>query len=563
MTVKRPDGEATAPLLLLDRSSEGGRDSEDVSGHLLSTAGGRTTGFAAVPTGVRRFGFILLGLQLVALLVFSTVLYRRFTLTGDFADYSQAWWAIGHGHLDPFITGAGVSFWRINAEFIMYPLALLVPLYPHTVVLLWVQDLAVVATELVAFRWILDVIGRATEESTGPGEKDRQAKKDRQEKKGGRVISAPTASALGLGAAVVLVANPWVYETIAFDFHLEPIVALFCLLAGYDLWAGRTRRLWWWVALALLSSVLGGVYLVGVGLSGVLAGRRTRKTGAVVGAVGLGWAFVFSTIGAAGVNGEFVRSSFGYLVGPQKGRIGLVEIVVGALSHPGAVVHTASMHWAVVLSFLVVLGVIGVISPWGFPMAFVVFVPNILDGTGSFIRYGAAFQSWPAMSFILIGSFMVLVGLLQRGGVARRVAAITMALWAALLGAFAFVALPSLPKAWLWVTPPAAAELARIEPEIPAGAEVIVSLPVMGRFAQRDSIYGFIDDGERFPVNRRQVVFVFSPYESFQKKLSRHGITAATGYVARRLDARVLGARSGVDGFLWTPPAGTTSVTLP
>ncbi len=30
--------------------------------------------------------------------------------------------------------------------------------------------------------------------------------------------------------AAVIVANPCVYETIAFDFHMEPIAALFALL---------------------------------------------------------------------------------------------------------------------------------------------------------------------------------------------------------------------------------------------------------------------------------------------------------------------------------------------
>lgn len=45
--------------------------------------------------------------------------YRRFSLTEDFATNSQAWWAIRHGHLDPFVTGLGVSFWRDNAEFVL------------------------------------------------------------------------------------------------------------------------------------------------------------------------------------------------------------------------------------------------------------------------------------------------------------------------------------------------------------------------------------------------------------------------------------------------------------
>jgi hypothetical protein len=250
-------------------------------------------------------------------------------------------------------------------------------------------------------------------------------------------------------------------------------------------------------------------------------------------------------------------------VGPHRGSIGPLNVVTGALSHPGAVVHMAASHWAVVLSFLVVLGVIGLFSPWGIGMALVVLGPNLLNGTGTFVRYGASFQSWPAMPFILIGSLMVLIRLLGNGEVARRAATVFMALWAALLAAFALVALPGLPRSWLWVSPASATELARIEPQIPPNAEVVVSLPVMGQFAQRGSIYGFVEDHERVPVNRQVVVFVFSPYESFQKKLTKAGITAATGYVENRLGARQLGSAGGVSAFAWTPPPGTTSVTLP
>src|SRR5665213_2464401 len=133
----------------------------------------------------------------------------------------------------------------------MWPLALLSLIDPHPIMLLWVQDVTVVLTELVAFTWILRFIERQT----------------------GR-MSPAAGRLLAVGAAVVLVVNPWVYDTVAYDFHFEPIAALFCVLVAFDLWGGRTRRMWWWVALALLSHVLAGTYLVGIGLSGMLAGRE-------------------------------------------------------------------------------------------------------------------------------------------------------------------------------------------------------------------------------------------------------------------------------------------------
>ncbi|HEY7947875.1 MAG TPA: DUF2079 domain-containing protein [Acidimicrobiales bacterium] len=497
-----------------------------------------------LPRWVRLTGRSLLGLQLVGMLVFSTVQYNRYALTIDFANYSQAWWSIAHGHLNPFIAGFGVPFWKNNAEFAMWPLALLDRVYPHPIVLLWLQDVAVVITEMVAFGWIVQVI-----------EKARTRVPNR--------ISRRAGVGLGLGAAVVLVAEPWVYETVAFDFHFEAFAALFVLLVGYDLWAGRNRRLWYWVPLALISSALAGVYLVGVGISGVLAGPGTRRRGAVIGAVGLAWVAALSAVGGVGAGGKTFSASYGYLLGSHHGSSGPLTVIGGALGHPGAVADMAASHWSVVLSFLVVLGLIGVLSPWGCGMAVVVLVPNVLDGSGTFIRYGASFQSWPAMPFVLVGSVTVLVRLLEGGAMARRLAAVGLALWGTLLATFALIALPTLPRAWLWVDRPAAAELARIEPEIPPNAEVVVSLPVMGRFAQRSSIYGFLKDDETVPVNRRQVVFVFSPYQSFQKILTRHGITAATGFVEHRLHGRVLGAGSGVVAVAWSPPPGTRQVTLP
>ena len=248
----------------------------------------------------------------------------------------------------------------------MWPLALLFHVYPHPITLLWVQDIAAVMTEVVAFRWISQAISQA-----------------------GHRIPKGAGPLLAVGAVVVLVLNPWEYETIAFDFHFETITGFFTLLVAYDLWSGRTRRLWWWVALALVSSGLAAFFLIGVGISGILAGRPTRRTGALIGAVGAGWFIVFSELGGIGVGGKTFRASYGYLVGPHRGSIGPLNVVTGALSHPGAVVHMAASHWAVVLSFLVVLGVIGLFSPRGIGMALVVLGPNLLDGTGTFVRYGA------------------------------------------------------------------------------------------------------------------------------------------------------------------------------
>ncbi len=494
----------------------------------------------ALPRWVRPVGWGLLALQLTGMLVFSTIQYRRFGLTNDFANYSQAWWAIAHGDLDPFSTGLGVAFWKNNAEFALWPLALLYHLFSPSITLLWVQDVVVTVTELVCFAWTVTIIEGA-----------------------GQRIPSGSGPLLAVGTAAVLVADPWVYETIAFDFHFEALATLFTLLVAFRLWSGRIRSTALWVPLALISSGLAAFYLVGVGLSGVLAGRSTRRWGAVIAAVGALWFWGMSALGGIGVGGTTFVQSYGYLLGSHRGSAAPLAVVAGVLSHPGAAVAMAGSHATMAVLFLIVFGLVGVLSPWGFGVAFVVIVPSLIDGGGNALRSGTAFQSWPAMPFVLIGTVMLLVRLLESGPRARRVATVTLATWAGVVGALAIVALPTVPRAWLWVSAPTAAELARIEPLIPTDAEVVVSAPVMGRFAEHTSVYGLYEDHQRLPVDRRQVVFIFGPYESFQRKLTRTGIAAATADVENRLRARLIGSGAGVRALVWSPPPGTTHLTLP
>jgi len=492
-----------------------------------------------VPVWARNVALVLFGLQLLAMVVFSTVEYHRYALTQDFANYSQAWWAIAHGHLDPYSAGFGVPFWRNNAEFAMWPLSLLYHVYPQPVVLLWVQDVAVVATEVVAFGWIVRVLDSRSDH-----------------------VPRSVATALGVGAAVVLVADPWAFETIAFDFHFETLATLFVVLAGRDLWAGRTRRLWWWAPLALLSTALAGIYLVGVGLSGVVAGRRTRRPALVITVVGAAWVVALSALGGIGVGGTALRSSYGYLVGPHPGRVGLLDVALGAFGHPGSVAHMVAAHWLVVFGFLAVVGVVGVLSPWGLGVALVVLVPNILDGSGVFIRFAASFQSWAALPFVLVGTVMVLLRLLERGPVARRAAAAAAAVWAPVLAVFAFVVFSTVAPDWLSVSPAAASELARVQTTVPADAEIVVSQGVVGRFGERRSVYAFARPHQSLPVNRRRVIFVLTS-EGVADALPQHGVQTVLQFVRTRLDARPLASSSGVHVLEWDPAPGTTHETLP
>ena len=214
---------------------------------------------------LRLAGAVVMGLWCIVLLVYSTTIYHHANLGEDFGTYNQAWTLIGQGHLNPYDTIYHFPFIKSDFELIVWPLALIHLVYPGSVALLWIQDLAVAGSGFVVYLWIVDYLERR---------------------------SVPWCPAAGVASVVLLalVTNPGAYQILSFDFHMEPISTPFLLLAGRDLWSGRHRRAWIWVALALTCGTFAAITLVGLGISALLAGRETRRPGAlVVAAASAGW----------------------------------------------------------------------------------------------------------------------------------------------------------------------------------------------------------------------------------------------------------------------------------
>ena len=165
----------------------------------------------------------VLGLQAVALLVISTFQYSRFGLGIDFTTSNQAAFLIAHGHLNPYITTHRYPYLDDHFGLLLYPIALIYLIYPHGNVLLWLQDLAGVGAEIATIWWIAEIVVR---------------------RRGLQVAKAVEWAGPGLviGAAVLLVADPWFYTACLFDFHLNAFAALFLVLAARDAWNGRITR---------------------------------------------------------------------------------------------------------------------------------------------------------------------------------------------------------------------------------------------------------------------------------------------------------------------------------
>lgn len=484
---------------------------------------------------IRVVGWIAFALWFVVLALLSATFYHRFFLAEDFGIYNQAWTQIGTGHLNPYNTVYGYPFVKGDFELILWPLALLHLIISQPFVLLLVQDVAVAGAGLVAYLWIVDVLQRS---------------------------AAPVwaVSVIAAGVVVVTVCNPVMYQTVGFDFHLEPIGALFLLLAGRDLWNGRFRRAWVFAAIVLLCGSLAVVSLLGLGISAVLASRKSRRHGLLLMATCFAWLVLISLLHADLASSD----GYAYLAGRSSlvGGGGAAALAVGVVVHPLRIVHQLQSRFSPIWVLLRPAGIIGLASAWGFGVPAAIILTNGLNRHQIFIDQG--FQNFAVYPFVLVGTVMVLLWVAARLH-ARHLAIALVSLIGLVLAtqAFAFGGGRS-PGAVRWFLaqragPAQAAQLRSALTRTPESAEVISVLPVMGRFCGRRNCYA-LNWHHTEPVTTSDVVFIFAPnYGGARPELVHTVIT----HIRDDLHTRVLADANGVTVLEWRPPTGTKVVTLP
>src|SRR5580704_18987595 len=212
-------------------------------------------------------------LQFIGLMVYSWIQYHRFNLGIDFASVNQAATEIGKGNLNPYSTILGSSFLQNHFGLILWPIALLMVIIRTPFLFLILQNVFLVATGMITFKWASAFVAS-------------------------RKIPKGFAYGILAIAGILLLVNPLLSYSAALDFHFEAMATFLAVFAAYDVWAGRTRRAWVWVALCLLCGDLGGLYIAGVGISALLAGKATRKTGLLYLLAGVLWVGLITALHA-------------------------------------------------------------------------------------------------------------------------------------------------------------------------------------------------------------------------------------------------------------------------
>ena len=477
---------------------------------------------------VRRIGYAVLGLQLAGFLIWSTILYNRFALSLDFAQFNQAWLLITHGNLDPFDSIKSYPFWQDHSTFVLWPLALFYWAWPHGVTLLWLQDVCVVGAEAVAFTWLCQL-----------------AQKYRPGK------DAVLLAAAGL---VLLAANPWTWWAVTFDFHTESLAVPFVALLARDLANGR-RRAWLWVVPLLGCGDVAATYLAGLGVGGVLASRHTRLRGALMACVGLGMTLLITLVHGNLGSGSSLQA-YAYLAGPPDTQLSIAALAKGIAFHPLGALRALWAKRLDIWANLAPSGLLGIGFVSLLPTAVIVLLANNLPAGVLFAI--PSFQSLPLYMVLPVGTVAALGWLARRH---RRAALLLTGVVVAQSLAWAAVWVPQTPGRWLRVSGPTAATLARVETRIPASAEVVASQGVMGRFAGRAVVYGLYKPGP-IGLSGRETWFVITPLAGVESQTTASAMALVEELVGP-MHATLVTHANGVWAFRWRPPPGLRTITVP
>jgi hypothetical protein len=484
-------------------------------------------------------GYALLVAELVGFAWWSVVLVNHYALTSDFSAYNQATYLIAHGHLDPYSSSFRFPFWQNDGEFIFWPLAAIERIWPHLVTLKWLQDIAVVSAEAIAFGWICEIAAvRAAETGT---------------------VRLPVAL-VGLGA-LMLISDPWLVWTVSFDAHPEAFGAPFLIAAARDVYRGR-RTTWLWAIATIGCGAVSASYLAALGGALMLSGRRWGRVGLAFVVLGAGWTLALHALGSG--LGSGVSGLYGPLIAGPGGAIpadaSTGTLIRAFFSHPGRFVDTM---WRSRVDLWATVSPIGALGLVWIPAL----VPGILILAEGGLNLGfnfsfPSFQNCSLVAFVAVGTIELCSLWARRGGhVARWAMPLLIVLLAVNAVAWSVVWLPQTEHRWLRVSPGAARILAGINARIGPGDEVVASQGIAGGFSERQWLHPVVSSDLAFGVRAPRVWVIFAPDVGIETA-SVSGIRADVSQLAARPGARLVTARDGIWAFEWSPRRGARTLTL-
>ena len=422
---------------------------------------------------------------------------------------------------------------------LLYPMALVYAVFPHGILLLWFQDLASIGAEVVVVLWVAEIVGRRMPESD----------------------TGRAGPAIVLGGAVLLLADPWFYTSILFDFHLNAFAALFLVLAARDAWNGRLTRSGIFAVALLLCGDTGGLYLAGLGLSMVIGAKGARRFGAMALVVGAGWVVIVHVLA---VNQSHVLvSSYTYLVTGSPlvpGTVTVFTVSRALLEHPHRWIQMLWGRKRIIYEVVIPSGVIGAVGPWALGTDFTVFFIQSIAYPLTFLVDG--FDVIAGLLVVLASSAMAISAMAFSPRRALRIGAVVLGSGMLVQSVIlAGIKIPQQFDYFLSISAPEAAALNRGLSETPSQAEVIATWGVMGRFSNRQWDYPLYAGVEADPVRAETVVFVLT--EAGLEDDPPSTVSAIAAYAENRLHAKVLVHSSGVTVLEWHPPKGTIQVPIP
>ncbi len=512
---------------------------------------------------LRWAGWILIGIQFIGFLLWSSYLMSHASFGRDTAIYFQPWDLIAHGHLLPISTlQGGYAFWQNNGEFIVYLLAPLYWLFPdHLLGFLWLQDLALSGTIAVCYRfvtarWLRPEIDNDT----------------------GRKLTASVAAWLTI--LVLFLCNPWIYWVVSFDVHMETF-GIFFIVCAFAAFQKRQRRGY---VYAFATAICGAASVVYVFSLGLLLGAqwsarwylrhrkhgRSSSPGASRGTVAfdampgvllvIGSLLCLLSLSALHATQGDPTGGFAYLLGPATAKVlhitpGLV--IRGVFEHPVAALRKIVSHGWNLWANTSASGLLGVATPVGLFMAGPALLLNNL--MSSQLYNYPTFQNLPAFIFIALGTASLIAYLIKHPRTFFAGAALFTLVIVNEVGWFA-VWFPQTRPHWVNTSAAAASVIWRAERIIPTTDEVVVANGVAGAFGDRAELYEF-DGLGAVPIRNRVIWFVMSPAQGVEF-VPTAVMERALGDIVALPGVKLVTSSQGVYVLRWQVPPRYRSVSL-